>query len=52
MLLADISKQPILLDVRTSERGRQHFDRPNQKFQVEIFFYHEPAFTIIISWKK
>ena len=43
MLLADTPKQPILSDVRASERGHEHFDRQNLKFQVEIFFYHEPA---------
>ena len=38
MLLADTSKQPILSDVRAPERGHEHFERQNLKFQVEISF--------------
>ena len=37
MLLADISKQLILLDVRSSKRGHEQFHRHNLKFQVEIY---------------
>ena len=47
MLLADASNQPILSDVRASERGHEHFDRQNLHFQVEIFFYHEPALQLL-----
>ena len=46
MLLADTLKQPILSDVHASQRSHARavqFDRQNLKFQVEIFFFHEPA---------
>ena len=39
------SNQSILSDVRTSERGHEHFDRQNLKLQVKIFFITNPLYN-------